>query len=104
MLEFSTTAPVDVERITIFKIDGVEYTIPAEFDANLALDYLEMVKAGTTGGAELEMLRRILGEDAFAGLRGAHVSLRQLKELLDNIGVMIMGQMETVGNAESTGN
>jgi hypothetical protein len=104
MLELtSTPTDAEVERIPVFSIDGVMYTIPKEIPAATVLDLLEKVDNVASISAQLDILRELLGDEAYHALRECKtLTVRQLKQLIDDIGVLVMGSMEDV--VKSAGN
>ncbi|MFJ4626172.1 hypothetical protein [Streptomyces sp. NPDC088847] len=57
------------ERIPLFTIDGVEYTIPAKAPFKVALKFMnEAKRSGNDTYAALQLLEDMLGKDAYEKL------------------------------------
>lgn len=57
---------VTKERVTLFQIDDVDYTVPAKPGVNITLKFLnEMRKTGNEMFAALGLLEAMLGVDAY---------------------------------------
>jgi hypothetical protein len=73
MIDFDTRPVPDAateERVTLFTMGGIDYTILARPRANLALRYLAMVKAGQSDKAVAEFLIAMIGAEGYDALCG----------------------------------
>lgn len=57
-----------VERIDVFSLDGVTYSIPAQQNASFALRYLQYVKEHGEDAAAAYLMELMLGEEGYAAL------------------------------------
>jgi hypothetical protein len=68
-------APAEAERIPLFYIGEVEYSIPAEMDARTGLVAIRLVRERGLEAAAAYMMEESIGRDALGaliGLRGCH--------------------------------
>lgn len=66
----SAKAVDEAERVAVFSVDGVEYTMSSAPRADIALTYLEMSEGGDAEGAAYYLLTETLGLEAYAALKG----------------------------------
>lgn len=57
-----------VETVVLFKIDDVEYRVPARPRVNLALQYLRDIRTEGAFLAEMLLTERLVGEEGYAAL------------------------------------
>ncbi|MGW2371659.1 hypothetical protein [Kitasatospora sp. NPDC001683] len=69
VLRLTTTPQVDEERVPLFYIDDVEYTIPARPRMNIALQYMHLAKDSGDAVAADFLLGSLLGEEGYRALR-----------------------------------
>lgn len=67
VLTTNATAP-EPEREVLFSIDGIEYTIPKKFSANVALQYARVSLLRGPQDAVSWALEKALGETGYAAL------------------------------------
>lgn len=91
----TSTPAVDVERIPVFVIDGVEHTIPKRLPAADTVIALEAIATrGPVAGA-WEMVKMALEEDSIQALMSCrHVTHEQVKSIFDRIAKLYMGQVD----------
>lgn len=65
----------EVEREPLFEIDGVEYTIPTQFSANVGLEFMRLAQVDYTA-AMFYVLNYALGEGGYRAL-AAYPNLRE---------------------------
>jgi hypothetical protein len=91
-----TDAPEDT--VVLFYIDDVPYRVPRKTRVNLALQVVDDMEVYGAGVAELRMLRRAIGDDAYRALAN-HDDLEQ-GQLMDIARVVTQG---TLGALEDDG-
>jgi hypothetical protein len=87
-----------VEMVPLFSIDGVEYCIPAEPDAGLALRFMRQVRTGTLNEMEAmdELLENLLGPESYQALLDfkGKIPPKQLLQLMQAAQAAVMGVIE----------
>ena len=99
-LRFSSADDGEEKREPLFYVDDVEYTIPVEPSASIALESLHIIARG--GGslaaqmmAQDYVMTRMLGEDGWAALRGCKtVKKHELKHLIQVVTQKAMAELE----------
>lgn len=92
-----TTKETDAEppRETLFSIDGIEYTIPKTFGANLGLQFARLTMLRGPDIAVSWALEQALGPVGHAALMGFDdLTPEQLNEVMDVVLKRIAGGME----------
>jgi len=67
-LALSTNHSESVERVELFSIDDVTYTIPNKVRVNVQLKYLYTLKTEGEMAATYEVLHELLGDDGYQAL------------------------------------
>jgi hypothetical protein len=99
-----TTANESVETEPLFYIDDVEYAIPVEISAGIALRYLEIAAADGENAAELYLLKTVLTEEGYAALRDAPmVTFAQFQQISQIVMDRTMGALESAQGKRAAG-
>ncbi|MFJ8995605.1 hypothetical protein ACIRQH_35020 [Streptomyces sp. NPDC102279] len=86
---------VEEDRIPLFYIGDVEYTIPREVPPGAALQYLRQARESGHDLATPPLLIRVLGEDAYMALEQSKaVTEQQLEKIVQLIVDLALGQKE----------
>lgn len=89
--------PVDAERMPLFYIDDQEYTAPVRVPANVAIEALEVTYRQGSAAAAYFMLEKAVGKDTIDALTSCpQVTYEQAHSLLQQVGQMYWGQLETL--------
>lgn len=82
-------------RVPLFKLDGEEFTIPAQPKATIALRYLYDVRVKGEDIAASRLLESLLGEEGFQALMN-HESLTftQLQQVMAVAQQVVLGAVE----------
>lgn len=100
-LSFAKRAPAeDADRIPLFEIDGVEYTIPAVIAAGDALMHLAMVgRFQNEAQRGMYLVGQLAGNDALAALLAeAEMDVGDWQKLIKILSEHTFGQLEAPGN------
>lgn len=103
-----TSSDEEVETITLFTLDGVEYKIPTKVGHNITLQAMEVyVKSGSQDAAALWSLEYLLGAKGWQALKDfdelTEENFEQIMEVAENI---VIGpgkkkrRIETAGGAK----
>jgi hypothetical protein len=88
-------APAEVERIPLFFIGEVEYSIPAEMDARTGLVAIRLVRERGLEAAAAYMMEESIGRDALKALINCEAATSaQIREIMANVQRMYMGDLE----------
>jgi hypothetical protein len=98
MLQLSTEKAAarlaNEERIPLFAIDGVEYTIPKHIDAGLLLRFLDDSASGETAAIK-SLLKELIGDEGYKALINFKgLAPEELAQLMEDINTYAMGQVE----------
>lgn len=86
---------VEEERVPLFYLGDVEYTIPREIPPGAALQYLRQARESGHELATPPLLIRVLGEDAYMALEQSKaVREDQLERIVKLIVDLALGQKE----------
>jgi len=104
VLRLTSTSDEEEAREPLFYIDDVEYTIPVEPPASIALEALHIVAEG--GGspvaqmmAEDYVMTEMLGEEGYAALRGCKtLKSADLRRVIEVCSERANAAMEEEGN------
>lgn len=94
---YSDRAAAAVEMVPLFSIDDVDYCIPKEPNALMALRYLEQVKQGLSQDMAMGyLLEDLLGRDAYRALLAyqGHMTPAQLAQLFQAAQGAVVGLVE----------
>lgn len=94
---YSDRAAATVEMVPLFSIDDVDYCIPKEPNALMALRYLEQVKQGVSQDMAMGyLLEDLLGRDAYRALLAyqGHMTPAQLAQLFQAAQSAVVGLVE----------
>ncbi|MFJ9771239.1 hypothetical protein ACIRVF_08340 [Kitasatospora sp. NPDC101157] len=95
MLRLTTTPQVDEQRVPLFYIDDVEYTIPARPRMNVALQYMHVAKDQGDAVAADFLLSSLLGEEGYRALREYdQLTPEQFQHITDIATRQTMGALE----------
>lgn len=95
MIELTTTPDKVVEREPLFSIDGNEVTIPKEFSASLALQYIDRARKRGVDDAASWLLEVVLGIEGYALLLGyEELKAEHLSSIMDVILTKTLGAMD----------
>lgn len=88
------------ERVPLFYIGDVEYTVPASVPVGMALEYLRVAReAGAEVGAGA-LLSRALGEEAYLALEKSRgLTDEQLNQIIGIVLDLALGRSEKEGKA-----
>jgi hypothetical protein len=85
--------------VTLFKLGGVEYTIPARPRVNIALKYLDDVERLGAERAQSRLLKTLLGAEGFNALMNYDgLTMGQLEAVMTAAHSTVMGTLEQQGN------
>lgn len=97
MIKIDTKTPISDERIPVFSIDDVEYSMPKEINGHFALEVLEQIR---TNGAESViswMLEEAVGAKGYRALRGCEtLTTADLKTVIKVVQDHVLGAVEEV--------
>lgn len=97
-IKLYTDAPAAAgPMVPLFSIDDVDYLIPAEPDAMMALRYLDQIKNGVAQDTAMAtLLEDLLGPEAYRGLLAfkGRMSPGQLAELFQAAQAAVVGLVE----------
>ncbi len=95
-VQLSTKAPVvEEERIPIFYVDDVEYTVPKKIPRSLSLKIMRTARLQGDLAASQELMEAVMGEDAYIALMNCEsVTDEQLDQISQFINDLAMGQAE----------
>lgn len=94
---FTEASREQLPMVPLFAIDGVDYLIPAEPDAGMALRYIDAVRKGTSQEAAMaDLLEGLLGPASYAALLAfkGHMSPTQVAQLFQAAQSAVMGMIE----------
>jgi|GEM_PF-3350133 len=87
------------ERVVLFEIDGVEYTIPRKPRANVGLKYLRDLRKVGENVAVSNLLVALLGEDGFDALVDYEdLTMEDLERVTTISQKIVLGELQTSGN------
>jgi len=90
----------EVERVELFRIDGVTYSIPKVIEARRLLGFMQEMRASGTEAATVGLLIDCIGQQGYNKLLGLKtLRTADLKAIFDVVSTAAMGSME-----ELTGN
>lgn len=69
VLRLTTSSKANEERVPVFYIDDVEYTIPARPRMNIALQFMHLAREQGDSQAMDYLLGKLLGEEGYRALR-----------------------------------
>lgn len=93
----TSAPPIDHERIPIFYVDDVEYTIPKRVPAGVAMKALQLSAEQGRDVAAYFMVVDALGQDVVEMLQDSkHLELEDATALFSKLGRMYLGQMEAM--------
>lgn len=91
-----TTTNEPVDRVPLFRIDGVEYTIPKKVKANVQLKYLRSLKEEGELAATYVMLEALLGREGYEALMNyENLTEEDFKTIVDIASHIVLGNTET---------
>ena len=67
-IELNSTPETEVEKVELFSLNGVSYSIPKKPRVNVALRYLKMAREEGTEAASAFLLESLVGEEAYKAL------------------------------------
>ncbi|WP_328494103.1 hypothetical protein OHS59_16210 [Streptomyces sp. NBC_00414] len=90
----------EVEKVTLFILDDVEYQIPKKVDPRVGLDYAEALTEGVDPQvAQLNLMKELLGGDAYAVLRDREkVTTEEFEAVMELVGRLALGGSESSKN------
>lgn len=94
---YTGKSQTDVEMVPLFSIDDVDYLIPKEPNALMALRFLGQIKQGVSQDMAMGyLLEDLLGADAYKALLAfqGHMSPAQLVELFQAAQAAVVGLVE----------
>lgn len=96
----TTDTEANEERLPVFSIDGVEYTMPAEVPASMALRVLDTIRRLGQEAAVSYLLEEVLGPEAYQALLNCRtLKPEQLKAVVAVVQDHVLGAVEeTSGN------
>lgn len=87
---------VKVERVPLFVIDGVTYTIPKKPRPNIGLKYMRVLKKEGQEIAIAGLLEDMLGEDGYAALTECEdLTEEEFQAVMDLVSKLALGDKET---------
>lgn len=87
--------PQEGKTVPVFTLDDVEYRAPESVSYAVTVAYLHEVADGTPMRAELIMLDRVLGPDAFAALKSAtNLTKEQYRAIVNQCSAIMLGNIE----------
>jgi hypothetical protein len=100
----ATTPEVIGDTVVLFKLDGREYSVPAEPRAAVALRYLRNVRRKSTDYAAATLLEELLGVDGFDALcEYDQLKPDQFKQIMAAAQKLTMGAFEEAFGGNSPG-
>lgn len=104
VLPASTAATLDCPTVTLFELDGREFTVPAKPRAAVALRYLRAIKQGGQELAAAQLLTDLLGADGFNALCDYEdLTSDQLKSIMSAAQRLSVGSLEEAFSGNSNG-
>lgn len=104
MIELKSTGDqsAEAETVVLFSLDGVEHRVPAKPRVNLALQYLNDVRSQGQFLADLALLEKLAGAEAYAVLSNHDdLTAEQFNAVNDYAVRLCLGSLEETpqGNA-----
>jgi hypothetical protein len=101
-LRSSKVDPEKQERVAIFELDDVEYTVPAKPSAGMALKYLKLQATSENPDyAQYWMMTRLLGEETYDVLaEHEDLDFEQMEEIIELCTTHLFGGQEGKEAAE----
>ncbi|MFB7111725.1 hypothetical protein [Streptomyces sp. NPDC056291] len=94
-IQLSSKATVEGERILLFAIDDVEYTVPKKIPRSLSLRIMRTARLQGELAASQELMEVVMGEDAYVALMNCDsVTDEQLDQISQFIQDLALGGVE----------
>lgn len=95
-LRFTTpTEPVEEERVVVFFLDDVPYTMPAHVSPSVSLKFMKIARSDGMELAMAGLLEEVLGPEAYDALSNyKHLTQQNMGDLMDAIRRHAMGSLE----------
>lgn len=91
----TSAAPVEVEKVPLFEIDGVEYGMPARIGPNVGLKALRIARTQGSDVAEAWLLEEVLGGEGYEALMNFNaLEVEDLEQIMSIVQKHVMGQAE----------
>lgn len=91
--------PADPDRMELFAVDGVSYTIPTQIPTNMFLRYLWELRRRGVDVAIMGLLENMAGIDAVQALMNhAELDDTTLTEIMRGLTNMVDGRIDLTGN------
>jgi len=88
-----------VERVPLFYIDDVEYSMPAKIPGNVALKYLRKIRTDGVEVAGAWLLEEVIGTEAYEALMNYDgLTIEQLNQVIAIVERHALGSVEARGN------
>lgn len=97
VIEISTST--EAERLPLFSLDGVEYSMLAVVPAAWVLDLMEDPEFGENPNALMDVVKDVMGADAWDALHTEGVGMADAAKVLAVVQQHILGQVEDLGKA-----
>jgi hypothetical protein len=97
MIKIDTKTPLSDERIPVFSIDGVEYSMPKEINGHFAIEVLEQIRSNGAESVVSFMLEEAIGSKGYRALRGCEtLTTADLKAVISIVQDHVLGAVEEV--------
>jgi len=95
VLRLKTRDQADEERVPLFYIDDVEYTIPKRPRMNVGLQFLHLSRDQDDSAAMDYLLAKLLGEDGYRALREYDdLTAEQFQQITEIASRLTLGALE----------
>lgn len=99
----ASTASAATDRVTLFKIDGREYSVPASPRAVIGIRYLRNLRRQGQDHATAALLEELLGVDGLDALCDYDdLTQDQFKSIMAGAQKLVMGALEDEGNSNGS--
>jgi hypothetical protein len=89
-----SATPVPVKQVTLFELDGIAYTVPAELPPKVGIDYLRQVRLNGRDVAIVGLLDDVLGAAAVDALLVANIEPDEMTALQSAVERHVTGVLE----------
>lgn len=97
MIKIDTKTPVSDERIPVFSIDGVEYSMPKEINGHFAMQVLDQIRREGSEATTAFVLQECLGGRGYRALMDCPtLTTADLKAVVKIITDHVLGVVEEV--------
>lgn len=88
------------DLVEIFRIDGRSFSVDANQDASVALEYLHLLRTQGPDHAAAYMLAEVLGQEAYDALRSFKgITAFQLGQVMQAVQTVLMGSADRLPKA-----